>query len=211
MKSPVYHLSLPPKNIDTAAPLAREVLQAVKNEFKVVPNMYAYMANAPALLSTYSHGYKLFRKESGFSHIEQEVIFLTISYENQCDYCMAAHSVVADMISKVPVEVTDAIRNGTSVPDKKLKALHDFTSVMVNKRGLPTNEDVSPFLQAGYKEEQLLYIILAISIKTLSNYSNHIFHTPVDAMFKAREWSIYKMARNVMNFFRRGKVVKLES
>ena len=48
----------------------------------MTPNMYSNMANAPALLSTYSHGYKLFRSESGFRPIEQEVIFLTISYEN---------------------------------------------------------------------------------------------------------------------------------
>lgn len=203
MNTPVYHLPLSPKNTETAAPLAKEVLQAAKNEFKVVPNMYAFMANAPALLSTYSYGYKLFRKEGGFTPIEQEVIFLTISYENQCDYCMAAHSVVADMISKVPVEVTDAIRNGAPVPDKKLKALTDFTTVMVNKRGLPTTEDVSPFLQAGYKEEQILYIILAISIKTISNYSNHIFQTPVDAMFKAREWGVYQVARKAIQFFKR--------
>lgn len=184
MEDLIYHLTLLPKSIDEANPLAKEVLLASRKEMGVVPNMYANMANAPSLLSTYSHGYKSFRKESGFTSVEQEVIFLTISYENQCDYCMAAHSVVADMISKVPVEVTEAIRNGSLIPDKKLQALASFTGVMLNKRGLPSSSEAKAFLEAGYSEEQILYIILAIAIKTISNYSNHIFHTPIDSIFK---------------------------
>jgi len=30
-----------------------------------------------------------------------------------------------------------------------------------------------------------LYVILAIAVKTLSNYSNHAFATPVDEVFAA--------------------------
>lgn len=202
MTDTIYQLTLEPKTIESAAPAAKEILLNTKKELNMIPNMYTNMANAPALLSTYSHGYRLFRKEGGFTPAEQEVIFLIISYENQCDYCMAAHSVVADMFSKVPPVVTEAIRSGGPIPDQKLQALSDFTGIMVNKRGRPSPNDVNSFLQAGYKEEQILYIILAISVKTISNYSNHIFHTPVDAMFKAREWFAYKAVRKVMGFFK---------
>jgi len=31
-------------------------------------------------------------------------------------------------------------------------------------------------------------IVLALAVKTLSNYSNHIFNTPVDEMFSDYEW-----------------------
>ena len=34
----------------------------------------------------------------------------------------------------------------------------------------------------------MLEIILAIAVKTLSNYSNHLFNTPLDEMFARREW-----------------------
>jgi hypothetical protein len=50
---------------------------------------------------------------------------------------------------------------------------------MVNKRGRPSDEDVESFLSAGYTEKHILAIILAISVKTISNYSNHIFRTPL--------------------------------
>lgn len=198
-----YRISLQPINIDNADERAKPLLEAAKKQAGMVPNMYENMANLPALLETYGTGYNLFRKEGGFTPAEQEVIFLTISKENGCDYCMAAHSVVADMMSKVPVAVTDAIRNDTDIPDARLKALSLFTVIMVNKRGRPNDEDVQEFLMAEYTEKHILAIILAISIKTISNYSNHVFRTPVDAMFKAREWTAYKVGRKIVNFFRK--------
>jgi len=197
-----YRISLAPINLDNANERAKPLLEAAKKQAGMIPNMYENMANLPALLETYGTGYHLFRKEGGFTPAEQEVIFLTISKENGCDYCMAAHSVVADMMSKVPVAVTDAIRNDTDIPDARLKVLSDFTSIMVNKRGRPNDEDVKGFLMAEYTEKHILAIILAISVKTISNYSNHIFHTPVDTMFKAREWTAYKLGRKLVNFFR---------
>jgi hypothetical protein len=36
--------------------------------------------------------------------------------------------------------------------------------------------------------DHVLEILLAIAVKTLSNYSNHLFHTPLDGMFAGHEW-----------------------
>lgn len=140
-------------------------------------------------METYTTGYDRFRKDSGFSPVEQEVVFLTISVLNGCEYCAAAHSFIADKMSKVPSEVTDAIRNGEEIPDAKLSALSEFTRVLFEKRGNPSREEAQAFLAAGYKEKQILEIILALAVKTLSNYPNHIFQTPVDDAFSSRKWS----------------------
>jgi AhpD family alkylhydroperoxidase len=134
-------------------------------------------------------GYARFRKESGFTPAEQEVVFLTISRENGCHYCVAAHSTLADAVSAVPTAVTDAIRRGTPIPDPRLRALSEFTRLLLAKRGRPDRDDVAPFLAAGYTERQILEVVLAISVKTLSNWANHLFATPVDAMFAHRAWS----------------------
>ena len=56
---------------------------------------------------------------------------------------------------------------------------------MVSTQGRPNPDTVQAFLGAGFQEKDLLYIVLAIAVKTLSNYSNHAFATPVDAMFSA--------------------------
>lgn len=144
--------------------------------------------NEPALFEAYASGYAAFRRECGFSPVEQEVIFLAISRENSCDYCMAAHSFVADAMSKVPVAVTDTIRDGRPIADPKLGALAAFTATMVASRGRPTDDDVRAFLAAEYTEKNILGIILAIGVKTFSNYTNHVFHTPVDEVFAPRVW-----------------------
>jgi hypothetical protein len=60
---------------------------------------------------------------------------------------------------------------------------------MVQSHGQPEPEIVKTFVEAGYKDSDLLYIVLAISVKTLSNFSNHLFATPVDDRFSA-----YKIA-----------------
>jgi len=92
------------------------------------------------------------------------------------------------LMSKVPPPVTEAIREGREILDPKLAALSTFTDTMLTTRGLPSKADVQAFLRAGYEERHVLGIILAIAVKTLSNYSNHLFHTPLDEMFAGREW-----------------------
>ncbi|CAJ0794347.1 MAG: carboxymuconolactone decarboxylase family protein [Ralstonia sp.] len=163
----------------------KEVLDTALKQVGFIPNMYANMANAPAVLSTYLHGYGLFRGESGFSPAEQEVVFLAVSQVNGCSYCTAAHSMIADKMSGVPAPVLKAIREKQPIPDAKLAALFELTQDIVRTLGNPSEGKVAAFLDAGYKEQDVLYIILAVSVKVLSNYSNHAFGTEVDARFAA--------------------------
>jgi len=174
---------------EKATGATKVVLEQQRAQIGFVPNMYKAMANVPALLKTYLDGMALFRKESAFSPVEQEVIFLIISRENGCDYCVAAHSTLADTVSAVPEPVTEAIRSRAVIPDAKLESLSDFVQVMLNSRGNPSEQDLGRFLNTGYSEKQVLEVVLAISIKTLSNYGNHLFKTPVDNAFAARTWS----------------------
>lgn len=183
-----YQTKLNAVDVSTANERQKPILEGVIKGMGAVPNMYANMVASPGLLETYLHGYDVFRKESGFTPVEQEVVFLTISYLNACDYCMAAHSVIAYKMSQVPEAVTDAIRDGLRIEDDKLEALSAFTKELFNTRGRPSEGAAKQFLDAGYSERQVLEIILALAVKTLSNYSNHVFGTKVDAMFSSRKW-----------------------
>jgi uncharacterized peroxidase-related enzyme len=182
-------LALEKVAVEKAEPLARATLETARQKLGMIPNMYAYMANAPGLLETYRVGYDLFRQGSGFTAVEQEVIFLTISYENGCEYCMAAHSFLADVQSKVPPEVTAALREGRDIPDARLRALSRFTRILVQKRGQPSQSDLDLYRAAGFTDAQVLQILLAIGVKTLSNYTNHLCHTETDGIFAKRLWS----------------------
>ncbi|KAF0228274.1 MAG: hypothetical protein FD175_2055 [Beijerinckiaceae bacterium] len=187
--SDTFKLSLAAQTPETALPEARAILEKAKAQVGFIPNMYAGMVNSPALLEAYLDGYGRFRNATGFSALEQEVIFLTISCVNGCEYCVAAHSFIADKKSGVPAEVTDTIRAGDPVGDARLGALVRFTRILVESRGRPTIAEAATFLEAGYTEQNILEIILAISVKTISNYANHVLHTPLDPMFAGRVWS----------------------
>lgn len=185
-----YRLTLEPIAYEHAEDDARDVLAKAKKQVGFIPNMYALMAHSPGLLETYLDGDRTFRTRTGFSAVEQEIIFLVISRENRCEYCVAAHSaLLANMKSGVPKDVIEACRSGAVIPDAQLESLARFTRRMVQSRGLPARVDVEQFLAAGFEERQILDIILAIGIKTLSNYSNHLFHTPVDPAFSAWAWT----------------------
>jgi uncharacterized peroxidase-related enzyme len=173
----------------TAEGQQKQVLDSALKQTGFIPNMYANMANAPAVLSTYLHGYGLFRGESGFAPAEQEVVFLAVSQANGCTYCAAAHSMIADKVSGVPAAVLSAIREGHAIPDAKLAALYALTQEMVRSNGRPDADKVNAFLEAGYQEQHILYVVLAVAVKVLSNFSNHAFGTELDARFAA-----YKVA-----------------
>jgi len=183
-----YKSNLAAQTIDNTVPEAKVVLEKALAQVGFIPNMYSNMANLPGLLDTYLTGYAYFREQGEFTAVEQEVVFLTISRDNECHYCVAAHSMLADNMSGVPTEVTDAIRNDSRITDSRLATLHDFTHHMLSTHGRPTNDAVETFVAQGYTEKHILAIILAISVKIISNYSNHVFDTEVDDMFQGRRW-----------------------
>ena len=180
-------LKLPLLKAQDAEPRGAELLEQAHSKNGMVPNMYAAMANAPEMFDTYIHGYNLFRQNSGFSPVEQELIFLTISRENACEYCMAAHSTIADG-ARVPHEVTDALREDRTLADPKLQTLAAFVRTIFHTRGRPSQQDLADFAAAGYSERQVLDVVLALAVKTISNYTNHLFDTEVDKPFAQRVW-----------------------
>lgn len=185
-----YRIPLEPRTAADAEPDADARLAATEKAMGVVPNMYARMANSPGLLATYLDGYDRFRRESGFSPAEQEVVFLTISRHFECEYCMAAHGTIADTRSKVPAEVTDALREDRPVGEPRSAAVAAMTRSLLETQGRPSDDDVERFRDAGFTDRQVLELVLAISVKLLSNWSNHLFDTPVDDMFAGRTWSV---------------------
>lgn len=183
-----YKMDLTPKTLENADAAAKVVLERAQAQVGFVPNIYSGMVNVPGLLDTYLYGYARFRDSPGMTPVEKEVVLLSISREEACGYCVAAHSTIADQMAKVPAEVTDAIRDGRDIPDTKLAALSAFTRTMVVTRGVPSRSEVEAFLGAGYGEHQILDIILAIGVKSMSIYFNHLYHAPIDEEFAARVW-----------------------
>lgn len=172
----------------TAPEASKPILDAVQKGFGgMIPNLYGVMAESPALVEAYQALGKIFSKTS-LTDIERHVVWLTVNYENECTYCMAAHSVVAGH-GGVPASEVDALRTGVALSDPKLEALRSFTAHMVQTRGWPDQAEIDALLAAGYTRTTILDVILGIGQKTLSNYTNHLANTPLDKPFEAAAWS----------------------
>lgn len=174
-------------NEDNAPQTAKPLLAATQKAFGFVPNLQGYMAESPELLAGYSTLWDLFGKSTLSVH-EQQVVYLTNNFENNCHYCMAGHTTLAQM-QKMDPAVIDALRDGFELPDPRLEALHQFAKAVVQERGFVGDAAVEQFLAAGFTRQNVLEVILGTATKLLSNYTNHIVHTPLDDFMKGNEWT----------------------
>ncbi len=176
--------------VDTAPEKSVAFLQGAQQAFGFVPNLIGVLAESPAAVEAYLTLSKIFDKSS-LSPVERQVAILSISRVNECDYCMASHSVIASM-QKVPADVIQAIRNDKPIADEKLEALRTFAVSLIEKRGWLSESDVDTFRSAGFSQAQVFEVVLAASLKTLSNYTNHLTETPLDDAFASRAWQPLK-------------------
>lgn len=173
--------------VESAPEAATDVFAGAKKAFGFVPNLMGVMAQAPALVKAYRTLQGLF-DETSLTPTERQIVLLTASAENECHYCVAAHSAIAGM-QRVPHDVVESIRRGKPIEDSRLEALRQFTTTLVNARGWAADEELDTFLQAGFTKAQVLEVVLGIGFKTLSNYTNHIVDTPLDEAFATALWS----------------------
>ncbi|AHK78190.1 carboxymuconolactone decarboxylase [Ectothiorhodospira haloalkaliphila] len=156
------------------------------SKFGMIPNLIRSMSTSPQLAEAYLTLNNLFEQTS-LTAIDRHVVLLSISTRHQCHYCVAAHSITADM-AEVPAEITDALRARQALDDPRLEALRQFTLAVVEQRGWVSDEQVEDFLETGFTHQQVLEVILGVGLKTLSNYTNHVTATTLDAPFAGRRW-----------------------
>ena len=166
---------------------AKPLLQGVENAFGFVPNVSAILAESPSTLKAYMTISGIF-DESSFTPSERQVVILAINEYNACHYCVAAHSVLAEM-QGVSADAVDAIRDGNPIDEPRMESLRDFTNKVVDKRGWVKEGEIEAFLGAGFTLAQVLEVILGVAFKTISNYANHVAETPLDDAFTARAWT----------------------
>ncbi|MDX1455163.1 MAG: carboxymuconolactone decarboxylase family protein [Gammaproteobacteria bacterium] len=178
---------LHPNTIDQSPEAARETLGKLEKSMGFLPNLFGVMSHNPAVLEAYATLDGLIAK-SGLDAKERQVVLLTASRLNECGYCMAAHTGGARSAG-LDNDIIDALRDGKAIDsDDKLEALRQFTAAVVDQRGWVSDDTIKAFLDAGYEQQHVLAVILGVTMKTLSNYTNHIADTPLDDELAPMEW-----------------------
>ncbi|MDO7173945.1 carboxymuconolactone decarboxylase family protein [Mariniflexile sp. AS56] len=180
-------------NIESAPEASKPLLEKSQKAYGMIPGLHGVLAGAPGALDAYQIIHELF-VNSSFNEEELTVVWQSINVEHACHYCVPAHTGIAKMM-KVDEAITAALRNETPLENPKLEALRTMTLTIVRNRGNVTAQDLEAFYAAGYEERQVLEIILGVSQKVISNYTNHIANTPVDAAFKSFAWEKGNVAK----------------
>jgi alkylhydroperoxidase family enzyme len=171
---------------DTAPDASKPLLADSMSTFGMIPGLHAVMAEAPRLLEAYRAVHELFANSS-FDNDELTVVWQSINVEHACHYCVPAHTGIAKGMG-VSDDISDALRDETPLPNARLEALRSFTLSVVRGRGNVDDNEVQAFLDAGFTKRQILEVILGIGQKVMSNYTNHLANTPVDAPFAKFGW-----------------------
>lgn len=173
--------------IESAPEASRPLLDDSLKGFGRVPGLHAVMAESPALLDGYKYLHRAFAQDTSFDKDELTVVWQTINVEHECHYCVPAHTGIAKMM-KVDDAISEALRNETALPNDHLEALRTFTLQMVRQRGDVTDAQVQTFLDSDFTKRQVLEVVLGVAQKVMSNYTNHLADTPVDAPMQAFAW-----------------------
>ena len=179
-------MTFPSHDLDSAPEASKPLLEKSQKAFGRLPGLHKVLAESPQAYEGYQVLHKLFT-ETDFDAEELTVVWQAINVENECHYCVPAHTGIAKMM-KVSEGISEALRNETPLPTPKLEALRCFTVQMVRDRGNVTDAQMQAFFGAGYGHRAVLDVILGMAQKTMSNYVNHVAKTPVDEVFKSLAW-----------------------
>lgn len=161
---------------DEVSPQNQTLFDSLQRSLGMVPNLYAFLANSPTGLADYL---TLQSRKSSLRVKEREVINLVVSQVNECEYCLAAHTVLGRMVGFTDSQIL-TIRRGEAPFDSKLDVLAKFVSEAAIHRGKASEESVAALLAAGYTNESIVDIVIAIGDKIVTNYLHGIIKVPVD-------------------------------
>lgn len=173
--------------IDSAPEQSKPVLQQLQQTFGFIPNIAGTMAESPVLISAFIN---LFQKvHSGtFTEAQIQTLLLTNAVTNASTWAVAFHTVLALNEGLTPADV-DALRAGRAPADRKHAALSMLTKTAIQKRGHLDAHDVSVFLEAGFRRDQLLEVLAVAAASTITNYVGSITQPPLEPQFQVHAWT----------------------
>jgi uncharacterized peroxidase-related enzyme len=174
-----------PPNIESAPSAAQPLLQAVKKQLGVVPNLFRLVATSPAALEGYlSMSGALAKGE--LPAPTRERIALAVAEINGCGYCLSAHTYLGKNVAKLDDAELAANQAGGSL-DPKANAAVRFAVKVTEQRGHVSEADLKAVKDAGYSDAQVIEIVQHVALNTWTNYLNVVAQTDIDfPVVKAR-------------------------
>jgi uncharacterized peroxidase-related enzyme len=167
-----------PTSIETAPTASQALLQAVKKQLGIVPNVFRLVSNSAAALEGYL-GLSGALGKGKLPAQTRERIALAVAEINGCDYCLSAHTYLGKNLAHLDDAEMTANRSGAS-NDPMADAAVRFAAKVVRERGHVSDEDVRAVKMAGYDDAQIIEIVQHVALNTWTNYINLVAQTEID-------------------------------
>lgn len=169
------------RNNDLNTPYSRQtVLEKARKFFGYPPNLIVEMSHNVATTEAYLDVLSVLRKNGTLTQIEQQVVMLSISAWNRCEYCMAFHRTAAKKSGVAQSELDHICR--IEIPaDRRLQGLVTATWAVMDKEGWLVREDLAAFEEFGIEKAQFYEIVTLVAVELIANYVDHLEKTPLDA------------------------------
>ena len=167
-----------PTSIETAPQSSQPLLQAVKKQLGIAPNLFRLVSNSAAALEGYL-GLSGALAKGKLPAQTRERIALAVAEINGCDYCLSAHTYLGKNLAHLDDAEITANRSGAS-NDPVADAAVRFAAKLVHERGHVSDEDVRAVKMAGYDDAQIVEIVQHVALNTWTNYINLVAETEID-------------------------------
>jgi uncharacterized peroxidase-related enzyme len=152
-------------------------LAQVKAGLGMVPNLVATLAQAPVALEAYLSLSKILSR-GRLSAAQREIVALAVGQENECQYCLSAHTARARAAG---VSEADALKaRAGDGEDSFNRALASFAKKIVCQRGHVSDDDIESARMAGIDDGLMMEVVANVAANTLTNYANELADTEID-------------------------------
>jgi uncharacterized peroxidase-related enzyme len=164
----------------------RDRILAVQNKAGFVPNVFLTLARRPdEFRAFFAYHDALMEKEGGLTKAEREMIVVTTSSVNQCQYCVVAHGAILRVRAKNPLiadQVAANYRKADITP--RQKAMLDFAMKVSRHADEIEDVDFDALRAHGFSDEDIWDIGAISAFFALSNrMANLISMRPNDEFY----------------------------
>jgi uncharacterized peroxidase-related enzyme len=161
----------PTPAIDQLPDDIRTRLLAVQEKSGFVPNVFLTLAYRPdEFRAFFAYPDALKDKDSGLTKAEREMIVVTTSSANQCQYCVIAHGAILRIRAKNPLiadQVAVNYRKADITP--RQRAMLDFAMKVSLEAGKVSEQDFVELAGHGFSNDDIWDITAIAAFFALSN------------------------------------------
>ena len=150
---------------------ASNYLKVVNEKIGFVPNVLKAFSNFPKQFEGFTKLYNsIMLGESGLSKLEREMIAVTVSSENQCFYCLAAHGATVRELSQDP-QLGERLASNFEAANlsKKHKTMLLFARNLTRNPSIVNEEDRLALNKVGFNDRDIWDISLVIGFFNMTN------------------------------------------